>query len=394
MGLDEARHDGGKQRIRYMDAARSVLILIGVLLHASNLYRIDSTWIVVDTDQHSIYTMVWAVIHAFRMPAFFFISGYFFALTLRKYGAAKLLGIRLPRIVIPTVVVALLFNVPQAVLIDQSRRGIGLVMDPAFWIYGAWVSHLWFLVYLALYFAFTAAISRPFVRLVDYCEKVVAGKCGAFDGLLMFLLLAAAFLTVFGVLQTAVTLQPRLYQEGLLGVSGYRLGWFYIFFMTGFVAQASRPLFGGIQRWGWISFVIGGALWLLQATTAPDSLPWRGIASLTQAILTLGYVVLTMAFFQRLFNHDSRVWRYLSDASYTIYLVHHVVVVGVGYYLLGFPFPHWAKFLLVCASSVTLSLAFHHFLVLRFSLMRFLFNGHYDNRRRPNADRQQPSARQ
>ena len=46
-------------------------------------------------------------------------------------------------------------------------------------------------------------------------------------------------------------------------------------------------------------------------------------------------------FFKMLFNKQSRIWLFLSDASYTVYLFHMVVVIAVGILLIRLNLSGW-----------------------------------------------------
>ena len=65
--------------------------------------------------------------------------------------------------------------------------------------------------------------------------------------------------------------------------------------------------------------------------------------------------------FYRFLNGPSHVFNYLADASYSIYLFHHVVVIGLGYALLTLPIPAVAKFGLIVVTTYAVTLALHHF---------------------------------
>lgn len=67
--------------------------------------------------------------------------------------------------------------------------------------------------------------------------------------------------------------------------------------------------------------------------------------------------------------------RYLDDISYTVYLVHHILVFLLGLWLSTINIPVSVKFLLIFSVVFIVSCCFHHVLVRKFSLLRFLFNG-------------------
>ena len=67
--------------------------------------------------------------------------------------------------------------------------------------------------------------------------------------------------------------------------------------------------------------------------------------------------------------------RVLVRCSYTVFLVHHLVVVALGLLLLPLPWPALLKFSLNTSLSLLLCCAVHMMLVERWPLLRLLLNG-------------------
>jgi hypothetical protein len=63
-------------RLHYLDAMRSVLMLLGVVLHSARPYD-SREWQVKDVDTLPMLDGLVEAIHLFRMPAFFVVAGYF-----------------------------------------------------------------------------------------------------------------------------------------------------------------------------------------------------------------------------------------------------------------------------------------------------------------------------
>jgi len=80
-------------------------MLLGVFLHASLAY-FPYPWPVQDADQVPLLPLAYAVIHGFRMPLFFLLSGFFTMLLLRRRGVRALLTQRALRILLPLVLAA------------------------------------------------------------------------------------------------------------------------------------------------------------------------------------------------------------------------------------------------------------------------------------------------
>lgn len=83
-----------------LDALRGVAMALGIVLHAS-LSFFPSPWPVQDREQSGWFFLVYAVIHSFRMPLFFLLSGFFTMFLLRRYGLRGMLRQRVLRILLP-----------------------------------------------------------------------------------------------------------------------------------------------------------------------------------------------------------------------------------------------------------------------------------------------------
>jgi len=79
--------------------------------------------------------------------------------------------------------------------------------------------------------------------------------------------------------------------------------------------------------------------------------------------------------FYRFFNKDSRGIKYLSEASYSIYLFHQIIVIVIGYLLIPYQISIYLKFFLVVLLTTITSMAVHHFFILKLKTARLLFNG-------------------
>ncbi len=94
---------GGVARRHDLDALRAFAMLLGIALHASMSF-VPAAWMVQDSRPNMGFGLFLAVIHGFRMPLFFLVSGFFTAMLLRRRGVRGLLRQRALRILLPLVV--------------------------------------------------------------------------------------------------------------------------------------------------------------------------------------------------------------------------------------------------------------------------------------------------
>lgn len=91
----DRRHD--------LDALRGFAMLLGIALHAALAYA-PIPWVVQDSQQSSLFRYLFEIIHGFRMPLFFIVSGFFTAMLWRKRGLRSLLKQRAHRIGLPLLI--------------------------------------------------------------------------------------------------------------------------------------------------------------------------------------------------------------------------------------------------------------------------------------------------
>jgi len=99
-----------------LDALRSFAMLLGVALHAAMSF-VTFPWPVRDTERSDVLLLLIGIVHGFRMPLFFLLSGYFTMLVFSRRGLASLLEQRFMRIFLPLVIASLTI-VPLDKVID------------------------------------------------------------------------------------------------------------------------------------------------------------------------------------------------------------------------------------------------------------------------------------
>jgi len=92
-GVSERRHD--------LDALRAFAMLLGIALHAAIPYAPGFPWAIQDSQTSEVFTVLFMIIHGFRMPLFFLISGYFTMMMWRQRGLGALVRQRALRILLP-----------------------------------------------------------------------------------------------------------------------------------------------------------------------------------------------------------------------------------------------------------------------------------------------------
>ncbi|GHA73883.1 acyltransferase family protein [Cognatilysobacter bugurensis] len=365
----------GNARLHYLDAMRSVLMLLGLVLHSARPYDTGS-WRVKDVQQLPWLDAVVATLHLFRMPAFFVIAGFFAMYLVRKRTTGVFFSERMRRVLIPLVVVLCTLNVLQAWFVarfvqnDDSPFVSGVLM-PAF-VDGELVSHLWFLGCLAVYFALTT-IAAPVLRRVGEWE-LPRTRHG--DTLALITVLGAAVVAPVAIAAFGSAFSPWP-QQHLLGVFRPMTILAYLpFFLVGIVLCMLPDLlarFSRITVWS-VALALVGVAGLQYAETQGGTVG-KALALVSEALLAWMAIRAVFALFRRYTDRPSPTFRYLSDASYSIYLFHHLIVIVTATWLLPIALAAGVKFAIVLTVATLLSLALYHGLVRRSLVLSYLFNG-------------------
>ena len=234
-------------RIHYMDALRSVLMLLGAVLHSARPYD-TGAWQVKDAATLPVLDGLTSAIHLFRMPAFFVVAGFFSMNLLLRRPTRAFLVERLRRVLMPLLATLLTFNLLQVWVVWGSGGEAGFLAGsllPA-WRAGMWVSHLWFLAVLATYFA-GMALAAPLVRrLAD--PGVVAWLERRHT---LGLLIGACALAPLGVAVASRLLKPGLSELVLGTVSIGELLSFLPHFVVGMLLYVAPRLLERFASRGW-----------------------------------------------------------------------------------------------------------------------------------------------
>lgn len=365
-----------KDRLYYMDAMRSTLMLLGVVLHSASIYKTSASWAIYDTANSGVFDSLVYLIHLFRMPAFFIVSGFFCHMTLTSYGSPQFLKVRLPRIIVPILTVALTLNTLEMYVLKEFRQEpdfFATVLSTGYWLGGGWVSHLWFLNNLAVYFFVSAVVYSLFgLPLVRLMEKIRANQNFTIGGFYLLILPCVTYGMGLLILKSGFTFPAPL---GFL--NSYEIAHYASFFFFGLFLGAHRNLiedFSKLKPW-FIPIIIASIYVVITFPHENPNLIEKVILRYVEALLPWTGCILCFSFFKKYFNYRFRIFSYLSDASYTVYLFHHLFVIGFGILILNLEINVFAKFALVLSSSILVSLAIHHFGVLKFTGLRYLFNG-------------------
>jgi glucans biosynthesis protein C len=366
------------ERINGFDAVRAVAMWLGVVLHSLIVYKATPApnW-PYDTEAGYVFLdWLYEYIHIFRMPLFYLVAGFFSRMVIQKKSLSYFVSQRFQRIFIPFIisVIVLLplsllpFHVYRFFYTEQLSWSDAWQKSTAQMLHWNGLAHLWFLYYL-LFFYITAvgmqflllktgAKSKP--GLVSFIGDFNIAKIG-------ILVVALWFLLQFFHIYT-----PPVYtgiKPNLLYILYYGF-----FFYWGWMMQVNSNSIFSMSRYAWV-FIITGSLISVIRFLFPNLLSGI-IGYLFVSIETIALVAGFIGLFIRYFNSNSSRWRYFSDSSYWVYLVHLMIVSTMQVLLLHSVVPVFLRMIVVMIVTLLIALLSYHYFV------RYTFIGKYLHGRR------------
>ena len=348
-------------RFHDLDALRGFAMLLGILLHAGaflvplEFWPVHEAWAWETAPEANLYAWILSVIHGFRMPLFFLLSGFFTAMLWQSRGLQRLWRHRLQRLGVP-LLAGMFTVVPAIVWLDTAD------FTPLDWSL-AWLGglhHLWFLWYLLL-------LAATFIAAV---------RLG-----LTFRHPAWWLLVPLTVVPQYVMHEPAFgpdTEDGLIP-AGRVFAYYAAFFAFG-VFFRQRDI--AVRRW-WAVAIAPSLLLLLPVGVVLlydegfeyAGAPWVWAVA---AVVQVGFAWLmcfgSMGLFRWIFARERFGVRYLSDASYWLYLTHLPLVIAAQMLVVTWPINIHLKFLLISVAIVAGLLAVYQ-VGVRYTMIGTVMNG-------------------
>ena len=369
----------GAGRYHALDNLRAVMMWLGIVFHVASLHL---AWEVVRwraPETTPLANLLAAFIHAFRMPVFFILAGYFVLLLVQRRGVKGMLTHRLMRIGLPF----LIFWPPLFISIAAlTTQFVGRMSDHVPPITLAPPGerfdtlHLWFL-YLLIWFTLLTVpamvcIRRMGSRRRSYVQRMFESLALMPCGACLLALPLAALGSVYesGIVTPGGSFMPPL-------AEWLHNGAFFIFGTLLFVG--SERLLPHFERNCWRYGVQGlaffaAAMWL-------GWMSGRGRIPYASTFMAMTYncaswclsFALIGGFRRYLFERHAWL-EYVAKSSYWVYLVHMPVCLTIGLWLFDVPLPAVAKMSINVLLTTAICMATYELLV-RGTMIGRLLNG-------------------
>ena len=351
-------------------------MLLGIVYHVAISFHTQADrWIVKDIGANSFIDAFLIYSHTFRMPLFFIIAGFFCALVIARKGKGALIKNRLKRIGLPFLIFGVLFIPAWMALVYYSyihvepttefvaaiMQGANSNQPPS--LLELPIGHLWFLYYLIFYYLIYSLIQPILIKLFE--------KLSLFSGLALFTILIGA----------GLALAPSLNLEisGNFVIQDWAFVLYGLSFLAGGFMYSKRVQFELLESKSKLMAII--SFFLLAPIFVGFTIADLEVSQLVQYVVNFAYaaMVVGMCFgliglANKLISSTSKTVRYLSDASYWLYIMHMPIIVYLQIRWYDWEINPVLKCMLILTIVMVPLLVMYHFLV-RYSFIGTMLNG-------------------
>jgi len=378
-------------RIYAFDHLRTTMTVMILVYHACLTYIVTDLGVIWPFKDPSGTSLVFDILMAFFtclvMPVFFVMSGFMASLLSSARGVSAMLKNRLNRIGYP-LLIGLVILFPLTVIatfyLKFSIAGDGTpllsAVNKLYADHFEWRNlrpiHLWFLYYLFLFCLGAAAIITVLRKRFPQAAVIIKQKFAAVYSTKASPLLFAALNFVL----LAIRKKDAIETPGTFSINFTVLITYALFFAFGWMLYYEKDRFKHFQK-GWLFYGIVGYLFfniklLIFGIPGLNHLKWGIYALGASNAIALWFLLYGfIGFFLKYFNNYSARGRYLSNASYWIYLVHFPMVFFLQAAFININLSVYLKFTLVVVISLALSMLSYHYLVRDRFIGRFLNGG-------------------
>jgi len=370
------------ERVYALDALRAIMMLLGIVIHASVTYGIDNygaAWPLKDPNNSFVFDVVVDFIHSFRMPVFFVAAGYFGALLFYKKGPKAMLINRVKRILLPFLVGVLILYPLGIMAFVYSKAAFSGAVSPitnALEVFTSGdflpfnVIHLWFLYFLMMYAIVGWLLATIFNKKTTFTTS--ANKVFTYVLQNFWLRILCMTLLFFLCLYWMGT--PFIKTNNKWSIDPATFATYFLFFGTGWIVYRTNSLLNlkhhtlwqlgaGVLLFSLYTFSTWPAdVWVLNAKQA--------VTALYSSLFIFGFI----AFFLTYFNSYSPRLSFIMDAAYWVYIIHLPIVVFIPGLLAEYSLPSGLKFAITLSATTIICFATYKYFV-RGTFIGLFLNG-------------------
>jgi peptidoglycan/LPS O-acetylase OafA/YrhL len=363
------------QRRFDLDWLRMLAILTIFIYHTTRFFN-SEWWLVKNPTSSPVMDILETTLTNWIMSLIFAISGASLFYAIGKGNAGKFIKDKVLRLVVPFVTMGMVvfgsWQIYLARLTHGEFSGSFFEFIPSYFQPDnfAWTGvHLW---YLEMLFIFCMIFLPLFLWLKRGTGQRVLGRLGdllASPGAIYLLTLP----TILCLILTT--------SDSFLGNTDWGGGSILThatFFLSGFLIVSHEGLQKNIQRFRWLSLVfavilMGTLFSLIMAFGGTSNALLIAVGRTLWGVWSWSWVLAILGFGMNRLNFNKPILSYANEAVLPFYILHHPVLLSVGYFVVQWTVPVALKFLIIDAVAFAIIMALYEFVVRRVNVLRFLF---------------------
>ena len=319
------------ERIHSLDSLRSIMMLLGLVLHSALTYNITNhgeDWGIKDPESNNILTdFLVLLIHSFRMPIFFFVAGFFGSMLFYERGTIQMLKNRILRIVCPFIIflfilspiVSFFFSYTNASFL-QEENALAILnqsFSSSIVFLPRTTAHLWFLYYLIYITLISVLLGFLFKKLGKFKKHVTLIFNLIIQKPLTRVLLFSSF--TFVILTFLGTSMVNASTSLVPDVNTFVF--YFSFYTVGWILFKSKKHLESFMKYDWQSSILGIFLVITQGLLIQYSDMDLSLKSNSEVLVVFNSLIVWLfifgitGLFIRYSSKYSKRMRYISDSS-------------------------------------------------------------------------------
>ncbi|HEX8981375.1 MAG TPA: acyltransferase family protein [Ktedonobacterales bacterium] len=333
-----------------------------------------------------------AFITFWGIPLLFFVSGAATRYTLAARDNRQYISERITRLLVPFIF-AMLTIMPVQVYVGylgtpgphvsfwqyygQFMQSLLGILHGAMPARGAdWIGHLWFIPPLLA----ISVIMLPLFRFLrsPRGERIINSLDGVATLSMALILFGLPFGLAEVILRVGWPIPGSAAPEALDNWPGFVI--FGLFYIGGFIVYSEPHIQRGLRAWWAPALALGVVTWLLvegagaYASVLPGNNFWfEALIRLLRGYVSWFWVAAIVGFGLRYLTSSGRVVRYLTEATFPIYVLHMPILTIIGYYVVRWPAGIAFKFIFISVAAMIVTILLFEVFVRHVAPLRFVF---------------------
>ena len=320
-------------RLYFYDNTRGFASIAGVFYHVGMIF--SQPWALNINPNNFLDSTQFFIEHInlARIPLFLFVSGYFAMYSLQKNKEWLFFDRRMQRIFLPLLLGHIIIGSLQFIFLEHYNGATDITFNDILSYINPlgsnfMLSHFWFLYHLFVFSLVLVGIknlpSQVKVRVKNLMDKIFT------QNFFVFIIIWSASMYFFQVsakhISNSMSLENELFNLENMALNA-------VTFFIGCMALMYRKFFEKKIITGQNKKIfISAAIYLISMFLVFFEIPvlnWFFVQ-----IETVSLIVLILNIARRFFNYTNKVLIYISEASYSFYILHHPIVIIVGIFYL------------------------------------------------------------